>query len=305
MVEAVGLAEALTMTTQATAPIPEPPVVRRFTRSSDDRVIAGVAGGIGRYFGIDPVLVRIIVLVLVFAGGTGLVAYGAAWLFVPSDTAETERFDGKAIAKRSALAFGVLALTFVAAFAGAWGVAIGGGTVTAVVIIAAGLALVVGAFTGGMRWLIVPALALALSAGAVAASDIDARGGVGERIYQPASTGELRANYKLGVGHLRLDLRDTKFAAGEHRVHLKVGVGQAEVLVPAGLCVSSTAHISAGETEVFDRNPGGIDHDWEDIRTAPAGKAHLTVDADIGVGQLRIETTEQGRSAVGEECRGG
>ncbi len=49
-----------------------PKVLRR---SRDDRVIAGVCGGLGRYLGIDPVVVRLAALVLVVAGGTGVLLY--------------------------------------------------------------------------------------------------------------------------------------------------------------------------------------------------------------------------------------
>jgi phage shock protein PspC (stress-responsive transcriptional regulator) len=277
------------MTTQATTPAPEPPVSRRLTRSSDDKVIAGVAGGLGRYFGIDPVVIRIILVVLMFFGGAGFIAYAAAWLFVPSDKDPNARFGARDIVRRTGVVLGVLIATVVLSFGGAWGVAVGGGTVTALIIIVAGLALVVGAVTGGMRWLIVPALALALSAGAVSAADVDARGGVGERTYQPVSDADLRGEYKLGVGHLVLDLRNTQFTPGVHRVHLKLGVGGAEVFVPDNVCVSSSAHVSAGATEVFNRSVGGLDHDWQDTRRAPTGTPQLIVDADIGVGALRIQ----------------
>ena len=45
--------------------------VRRLTRSSSDKLIGGVAGGLGRYFGVDPILFRIAFVVLTFAGGVG------------------------------------------------------------------------------------------------------------------------------------------------------------------------------------------------------------------------------------------
>ena len=51
----------------------------------------------------------------------------------------------------------------------------------------AGVALVVAAFAGGARWLIVPALVLVLPLAIVAAADIDVDGGVGERQYRPAT----------------------------------------------------------------------------------------------------------------------
>ncbi len=65
------------------APTPSPAPTPRLVRSSIDRRIAGVAGGLGRYFGVDPVLFRIGFLLLVFAGGIGLLAYLAAWFAVP------------------------------------------------------------------------------------------------------------------------------------------------------------------------------------------------------------------------------
>jgi len=304
MVGSGVFADALAMTT-ATTPTPEPPVSKRLTRSSSDRVIAGVAGGLGRYFGIDSVIVRLILIVLVFAGGAGIILYGAAWLLVPADGQAGEGFDGRGLARRTGIALGVLVLTFVAAALGFWGFASGGATATAIVVIAVGAVLVAGALTGGLRWLILPALALALSAATVAAAELDIRGGVGERIYRPASTSELRSDYKLGVGHLQLDLRNTDFTPGNHRVHLKLGVGQAEVLVPSNVCVSSTAHISGGATTVFDRETGGTDHDWQDIRKAPEGTPQLTVDADIGFGQLRIEPGPVDQTGTNGACING
>src|SRR5690242_6321643 len=56
---------------------------RRLYRSRDERMVAGVCGGMAEYFAIDPVIVRIIAVALVFAGGAGLLAYLAAWLLVP------------------------------------------------------------------------------------------------------------------------------------------------------------------------------------------------------------------------------
>lgn len=292
MVERGVFADAWTMTTATTELPPEPPEApssRRLTRSSSDRVIAGVAGGLGRYFSIDPVVVRIAFIVGAFFGGAGVIAYGAAWLLVPSDDGSSRGSNAAGVARRLGIGLGLLVLIGVAIVGGFAGAASGGATTVAIVVIAAGGLLVVGAFTGGMRWLILPALALGLAAGAAAAGDIDIRGGTGERVYRPATTDSLRSDYKLGVGHLLLDLRDTKFGPGDHRVHLKVGLGQAEVLVPSNVCVSSTAHISGGGTTIFDRSTGGTYHEWQDIRRAAPDSARLTVDADIGFGELRIE----------------
>jgi phage shock protein C len=55
----------------------------RLERSRDDRVISGVAAGIADYLGVDPVVVRLIFVVLALAGGGGVLAYLVAWLIVP------------------------------------------------------------------------------------------------------------------------------------------------------------------------------------------------------------------------------
>ena len=68
--------------TVAAAP-PPAPRPRRLERSRDDRVIAGVCGGLGEYLGVDAVLIRIAALVLVFAGGAGLLLYGIGWIAMP------------------------------------------------------------------------------------------------------------------------------------------------------------------------------------------------------------------------------
>src|SRR5204862_7262147 len=66
-------------------PRPPPPGPKRFERSSTDRLIGGVCGGLGRYFGIDTTLVRIGMVALALLGGTGLIVYAAALVLVPSD----------------------------------------------------------------------------------------------------------------------------------------------------------------------------------------------------------------------------
>ena len=79
-----------TMTDLPPVPPAPPAPVRQLRRSSTDRVAAGVAGGLGEYFGLDPVLFRVLFAVTSFFGGAGIVAYLLAWLvmhlFAPKQT---------------------------------------------------------------------------------------------------------------------------------------------------------------------------------------------------------------------------
>ena len=62
-------------------PHAEPPRVLR--RAREDRVIGGVCAGLGRYLGVDPVLLRVAFVVLAIAGGGGLLLYLVSWILIP------------------------------------------------------------------------------------------------------------------------------------------------------------------------------------------------------------------------------
>jgi phage shock protein C len=57
--------------------------MKRLYRSRKDKMIAGVCGGIGEYFNIDPVIIRVIAIVLTLWGGSGIIAYIIAMIIIP------------------------------------------------------------------------------------------------------------------------------------------------------------------------------------------------------------------------------
>ena len=57
----------------------------RLTRSEDERIIAGVCGGLAEYLGVDPVLVRLAFLLLIPAGGVGVPLYFILMILMPSE----------------------------------------------------------------------------------------------------------------------------------------------------------------------------------------------------------------------------
>lgn len=57
---------------------------RPFTRSQNQKMLAGVCGGLADYFGVDANLVRLLtVIITVFTGGTAALVYLAAWMLMP------------------------------------------------------------------------------------------------------------------------------------------------------------------------------------------------------------------------------
>ena len=57
----------------------------RLYRSRQTRIIAGVAGGLAEYFGIDVVLIRVLWLTAAFVAGGGVLAYIIAWIAIPEE----------------------------------------------------------------------------------------------------------------------------------------------------------------------------------------------------------------------------
>jgi len=65
----------------------------RLLRDPYDKVIGGVCSGVGHYFDIDPVIVRIIMVALFFTFGVGFIAYLIAWMVIPAARSREELFN--------------------------------------------------------------------------------------------------------------------------------------------------------------------------------------------------------------------
>jgi phage shock protein PspC (stress-responsive transcriptional regulator) len=60
-------------------------VAKKLYRSLNERKLAGVCGGLGEFFEIDPNIVRLAAVLLTLAGGAGVVTYIIAWIIVPEE----------------------------------------------------------------------------------------------------------------------------------------------------------------------------------------------------------------------------
>jgi len=309
--------------------VPEPPEPqpRRLMRSRSDRMVAGVAGGFARYLGLDATLVRIVMVALVLAGGAGFVLYVAGLLLMPEEPpgAAGDGFAGGGDAgapldrpRRVAALVAVVVAAIVAAGAGlhwlwalstiacialigllVWWLVAGRDSsarpadllrrsVAGLALLAVSVALVV---AGG--WIAGAGGGVAL----VSASDLDLHGGVGERSYVAASAAEVKPSYQLGVGRLVVDLRQAHLPAGDQHVRVRVGVGEAVVLVPRNACVVARAHVGTGAARVFERVQGGIDVTSHRVQPPRPGRTRVIVDANIGIGAVEVRRTDDPASA--------
>lgn len=281
----------------------EDPGYRRLTRSSEDRMLGGVAGGLARYFNVDPTIVRIAFGLAIFIGGVGIPAYIAGLLFVPADDG-----DGRAPIVRAgilgvigAIVVGLILLALVpAAFAGAAAsVGAGEGWIAALSIGALGVL----TLATGARLLLIPIVVLMLGAGTAMAFDLDLEGGAGERDYSPATVGEIPADgYQLGVGGLTVDLRDIEWTQRRTvPVQADIGVGYLRIVVPADVCVTGEASVKAGEVVFAGRQADGIDAGVASLRE-PARAPTAAIDAELDAGLIEIvnsDSYEAGDSRAG------
>ena len=134
----------------------------------------------------------------------------------------------------------------------------------------------------------VAALVTAAGAGAFTAAHV--KGGVGDRDEHPVYVGELKNEYRLGIGHLQLDLRDLEVPRGETRVEAHVGFGELDVVLPPrDVAVSVTGEVRWGEANVLGiREEGrGADASFVDTRFRDAPR-RLVVEASVRGGELNV-----------------
>jgi phage shock protein PspC (stress-responsive transcriptional regulator) len=268
---------------------------------NEDQAAAIMPGAQGRNRGLAIAGVVVLLLIafpfllaggFVFAGiGFPLaVLVGAGVLVWWLVSGEGPSGDARDVARRAALGIAILIGCFVLFFVAGFGAAAGPDWLMPALVIVAGIAIVAGAFVQPMRWLVPPALTIALAVGTVAAAGIDFDGGIGNREYRPGSSVDLRDHYELGIGELVVDLRDTDLPKGDVPLDLDVGIGEARVLVPDDVCVATEGDIGVGNVRLLGRDHGGIDVNYEDAPDAKPAATRLFVRGDVGVGELRVET---------------
>lgn len=119
---------------------------------------------------------------------------------------------------------------------------------------------------------LVLAIVLALSGAATAALDEQFADGVGYRTIRPAIAADLEPEYRLGVGLLELDLRDTALPAGVTNVRAHVGAGDIQLRVAPDVQV-----VPVGDTSIDGRLE-------PEVETKDGAPPVLRIDADVDVG---------------------
>lgn len=273
--------------------ITDTPRVKRLERSSESKVLAGVCGGLGRYFDLNPTIFRLAFVVLTILGGAGILVYIAAALVMPGQGEETSIAERVLAERRDhpgrLVALGLVgaAILILLARADTWPSA----GVGWVFVLVAGLVVLWASSERRMRGLFLALITLTaiVLASAVAAIvtafswfDVSLGDGVGDRAYVPASTAEVKQTYTLGVGNLKLDLSNVR-TTGPLDVKAKVGIGELRVIVPPNATVVLDSHAKAGSIEALGRRDDG-----RNAHVLVGNRGTLHLDADVGAGRIDV-----------------
>ncbi len=299
------------MNTHTSTHIPE---IRRLQRSRTDRKVAGVSGGLARYFEIHPAVFRVGFVVLTLIGGAGILIYAAAALVMPDDGKEDSVATAALRDRRDRpwplIGLGLLAVAGIALLSHAtlWPQ----GDAWFLFLLAGGLILWitrhapadptkdaselaaedsrrVRRLAGGIGIAVATLVALVLVAAAVFAAvfHVHVGRGVGDRTYAATSVDTLRSDYRLGIGSLKLDLGALQLPVGETHVNASVDVGEVRVIVPAGTALRVIGTAKVGEVDL----PGGVSDDGRHAKSVVVtpGARVLVLDAHVGAGSVKVE----------------
>jgi len=126
------------------------------------------------------------------------------------------------------------------------------------VLAVVGIALIIGSFGGSHSGLVVFGAFLTVAVVAAAVTPLDSwRGGVGDRRHQVNTEAELAPEYRLGIGDLRLDLRDLDLTS-PRAVTASVGAGTIRIVLPRDLAVTIDASVGAGEIDLLGERSEGL-----------------------------------------------
>jgi phage shock protein PspC (stress-responsive transcriptional regulator) len=258
------------------------PTERKRLERSPSRFLAGVCGGLGRYFDLSPAVFRLGFIVLTVIGGAGILVYVAAALVIPAEGKDgsiaeeilSERRDHPA--RLVVLGFVAVAILASLSQARTWPTASAGWFL----VLAAGLALLWASKRGkNHRLLIGVATTVGLLVVAAVAAvivafawfDVSLDDGIGKRTYAPTVTASA-ARYELGIGRLTVDLSQHSTKVPLH-VHAHLGIGELRVIVPPNVSLVLDSNVKVGDRSVA----------WQGGNGGP-----FYVDANVGAGHIDV-----------------
>lgn len=161
-------------------------------------------------------------------------------------------------------------------------------------LLALGLTLVVGAWRGRARLLILLGLAVLPVAATAAFLTVPLQGGIGQAYVQPQQLADVQDAYHLVAGELWIDLSQLEAGSDPIVISATVGIGEIFVLVPYDSVVDVTGTVQGGRIWMFGRGQAGTALADHVAPTGPRGGRIVTLRLDAGIGQVQVERATVG-----------
>jgi hypothetical protein len=171
----------------------------------------------------------------------------------------------------------------------AWlaGVSLQDGLAIGLVILGGGF--VLGAFFGGSRSLVFPALLVGAALVFTSVVDIPWDSGIGDRRWEVDRASQLEPRYQLGIGQATLDLTDLSLSPTSVRhVAVELGIGHLVVEVPEGLNVEVHGHAGAGDVELLGKEDSGVSADLDRSVKGFDDQGTVELDLEVGLGHIEV-----------------
>jgi hypothetical protein len=205
---------------------------------------------------------------------------------VPTPAAQPGLALGRLVLSTALLCFGVVVLVDVA------GVSVPPSVYFAVPLAVIGVGLLVGAWYGRARLLIIPGIVLSLGlALSVAAEDVTANGPDGSVTWKPTSIEQVNGTYEINMGNGVLDLSAVDFADAHRSVDVHVAVGNLDIILPPNVDVQIAAIVEVGNAVVLGQRWSGIGQSRRTVTDTGAdgpGGGELILEATVDVGDLEV-----------------
>lgn len=291
------------------------PVKSGLRRSSTNRVVGGVAGGIGERFDIDPQIIRVVFVVSSIAYGLGVAVYLAMWAILPREP-KVPGAIGVSTRSREPrwhwlryvliVAVGILAVIITSSALGHphYGRSLGLFWLAFLVVLAVVTMRIPARqlhFGRFIALLFLAALSfLILLSGAfyavLGSTGVPIEGGNGLRAWQPTTLAQVQHNYRTAFGGATLNLSHVSFPKAGYSVVVSVAVGYLLVELPSNVVVDVKTHVGIGSVidNRYDQRNGWSGAPFTPVPASMTSIAsqnaapHLTIDAQVGFGQIKF-----------------
>jgi phage shock protein PspC (stress-responsive transcriptional regulator) len=151
-----------------------------------------------------------------------------------------------------------------------------------------GIGLLVGAFVGRARWLILVGVIMIPLTLTSQAFELDWNSDEFEATESPATFEELDDEYQLDIGNLQLDLTRLPWDGREVPLDVSVDAGNVEIILPPGVGVTGSAEVSVGRVSAFGREVSGLGDPSLEFNN-PGARGTVDLEANVDIGNIEIQ----------------